>query len=70
MEMDEIMRSEDQSAKEALADDRRLHLWPQAARELGGFALHLERNGAGITALQLRMAIQLANEAYRLRRPS
>jgi hypothetical protein len=38
-------------------------MWPQACGELRGFAKALSRN-SGITAAQLRMAIQLAEEAF------
>ena len=41
-----------------------LDMWPQAKGELQGFQKHLERN-AGITAAQLGMAIQLADEEYK-----
>lgn len=39
-------------------------MWPQAAGELRGFAQALERGPAKITAMQLRMAIELAEQAY------
>ena len=45
------------------SDVRRL--WPQARRELLGFADHLARGNAGITAAQLRLAVQLADRAAR-----
>jgi hypothetical protein len=38
-------------------------MWPQARGELSGFAKALMKN-SGITAAQLRMAIQLADEAF------
>lgn len=41
-----------------------LEIWPQAAGELRGFQRHLERN-ASITASQLGMALQLAEEEYK-----
>lgn len=40
-----------------------LEMWPQAKGELQGFQRHLERN-AGITASQLGMALQLADEEF------
>lgn len=36
-------------------------LWPQAAAELRGFAEHLDRKNAGLTAAQLRMAVDMAD---------
>ena len=47
-----------------LSDDDISKLWPQARGELSGFANALDKRGAGITAAQLRMAVQLADEAY------
>src|SRR5690242_2259064 len=41
------------------ADEMR-ELWPQAAGELRGFAEHLEAGRAGITADQIRLAVQMA----------
>jgi hypothetical protein len=46
-----------------VSEEAILRLWPQAARELAGYANHLERSHAGITADQIRMAVKLANEA-------
>ncbi len=40
-------------------------MWPQAAGELRGFANALERGKSGLTAAQLRMAIQMAEELYK-----
>lgn len=40
-------------------------MWPQAAGELRGFANHLARGQAGLTAAQIRMAIQLADERFK-----
>jgi hypothetical protein len=42
-------------------------LWPQARGELLGFANALERENSGITAAQIRMAVQLADETIKLR---
>jgi hypothetical protein len=42
-------------------------LWPQARGELLGFANALERGNSGITAAQIRMAVNLADEAIKLR---
>lgn len=39
-------------------------LWPQAANELQGLALHFTRTGRTITADQLQMAIRLGNERH------
>jgi len=39
-------------------------LWPQARRELLGFAVVLERRRAPITAQQIRMAVQLAQRRF------
>jgi hypothetical protein len=54
-----------------MGDQERRHLpneqvdlmWPQARGELLGFANALERGNSGITAAQIRMAVQLADEA-------
>lgn len=35
--------------------------WPQARGELLGFAMHMERKGQTITAMQLRVAIEYAD---------
>ncbi len=40
-------------------------LWPQGRGELLGFANHLERTGAGITADQIRLALQMAQKVAR-----
>lgn len=62
------MKPEDMFAepnKEKLLTNKKVsELWPQARGELSGFANALARSNAGITAAQLRMAIQLADEAY------
>lgn len=47
------------------ADEVR-RLWPSARVELLGFANALERGGSGITADQLRMAVQLADRQFEL----
>lgn len=39
-------------------------LWPQAYQELLGFQNHLMRSNMGLTAAQLGMALQLAQEAF------
>lgn len=39
-------------------------MWPQAAGELSGFANHLVSGNAGLTAAQIRMAIQLGDEIF------
>jgi hypothetical protein len=41
-----------------------LQLWPQARGELLGFALALSRKNAEITAKQLHMAVQLADQRF------
>jgi len=47
-----------------------LTMWPQAAGELRGFQRHLERTGAGLTAAQIGMALQLAGVQFEnLREP-
>jgi hypothetical protein len=43
--------------------DQIREMWPQACGELRGFAKALSKD-SGITAAQLRMAIQLAEEAF------
>lgn len=48
-------------------DDEIKRMWPQASGELRGFANALEHGKSGLTASQLRMAIQLADEAYNRR---
>ncbi len=42
-----------------------LEAWEQGRGELLGFANALDRGQSGITASQLRMAIQLADEEYK-----
>lgn len=42
-------------------EDQMKEMWPQAAGELRGFANALDRDKAGITAAQIRMAVQMAN---------
>jgi hypothetical protein len=42
-------------------------LWPQARGELWAFADNMYRRGMTITALQLRMAVALADEAFKKR---
>ncbi len=44
-------------------DDEILTMWPQAQTELDGFASLLEQR-SGITASQLRLALQLAEKEY------
>jgi hypothetical protein len=56
------------SQSERLTDERVELLWPQARGELWAYAHALERGGAGLTAAQLRMAVQLADEAVGGRR--
>jgi hypothetical protein len=51
----------------SLSDERLRLLWPQAAGELRGFAIALERGSSGLTAAQLRLAIEMADEYYRRR---
>jgi hypothetical protein len=51
----------------SLSDERLRLLWPQAAGELRGFAAVLGRIGSGLTAAQLRLAIEMADEYYRRR---
>lgn len=41
-------------------------LWESAQRELLGFANHLEKRGAGITADQIRLAVQRGNRLAEL----
>lgn len=45
-------------------DEQVKEMWPQAKSELLGFANALERGSAGITASQLRMAVQLAQKRF------
>jgi hypothetical protein len=59
----EDMFKEPESLK-PLADKDVKELWPQARGELWAFAENLTRRGMTITALQLRMAVTLADEAY------
>jgi hypothetical protein len=40
-------------------------LWPSSRGELLGFASALERGKSGITAAQIRLAVQLADETFR-----
>lgn len=42
-----------------------LQMWPQTAGELRGLRNHFMRRNAGITASQLTMALQLAEEEYK-----
>jgi hypothetical protein len=51
----------------SLSDERLRFLWPQAAGELRGFAIALARGDSGLTAAQLRLAIEMADEYYRQR---
>lgn len=46
--------------------DQQSQMWPQAAQELTGFAKVLEQK-SGLTAAQLRMAIQMADAYLSLR---
>ena len=39
-------------------------MWPQAKSELLRFANHFERRGSPISAVQLRMAVQMATVEY------
>jgi hypothetical protein len=47
------------------SDGEIMRLWPQAEGELIGLADHFEKKGASITALQIRLALQLAKERFR-----
>lgn len=49
--------------KKTWTDAEVAKLWPQARQELLSFAMHLEHSGAGITAKQITMAVQLADQA-------
>jgi hypothetical protein len=49
------------------SDEEIQRLWPQAAGELRGFTIALHTSRMGITATQVEMAIQLADEAFRAR---
>jgi len=49
------------------ADKDVRELWPQARGELWAYADVMYRRGMTITALQLRMAVALADEAFRAR---
>jgi hypothetical protein len=42
-----------------------LRMWPQAAGELRGYASVLERGNAGMTAAQMRMAVQLGEQSWK-----
>lgn len=41
-------------------------MWPSAAGELRGFANSLDGRGMGITAAQMRMAVQMADAYLKL----
>lgn len=49
---------------ETLTDETLTQLWPQAAGGLRGFAGALERGNSGLTAAQLRLAVQMADAYY------
>lgn len=63
MQLDDIYQPKPE--KSEFDNDKIKELWPQAAGELRGFARALASKNAGITAAQLRMAIQLAEERYK-----
>lgn len=42
-----------------------LEMWPQSAGELRGLRNHFRRTNTGITAAQLSMALQLAEEEFK-----
>ena len=50
--------------KKKWTEEEILEMWPQAKGELQGFQRHLEAK-AGITAAQLGMALQLAEQEYK-----
>lgn len=59
------MRSDDITSSEPslklYSPEEMERMWPQAAGELRGYANALNRGNAGITAAQMRMAVQMAD---------
>lgn len=60
-----ILEAEQQARPKVWAQEEILKMWPQAAGELQGFRKYLART-AGITADQLSMALQLAEEGFKI----
>ena len=63
MKMDEMFQENNPGSDQVTEADK-LNLWPQPRGELLGFALHLERRGATLTAAQLRLAVAMADCEY------
>lgn len=47
------------------SEDEILEMWPQTEEELRGLCNHFTRTNAGITAAQLKMALQLAKTEFK-----